>query len=102
VFHHITSIAGKILKEIAEICSDILTIIYKKSMETGQVPLDWNHENVTPVYKKGDKHHPANYRPNVCIFFEYFTSDVVWTSSFLGLMLLMSFSMPFWKLRCFS
>jgi len=57
------NIAGKILKENADICSDILTIIYKKSMETGQVPLDWNHANVTPVYKKGDKHHPANYRP---------------------------------------
>jgi hypothetical protein len=56
-------IAGKILKENADICSDILTIIYKKSVETGQVPVDWNHANVTPVYKKGDKHHPANYRP---------------------------------------
>jgi hypothetical protein len=22
-----------------------------------------NHANVAPVYKKGDKHHPANYRP---------------------------------------
>jgi hypothetical protein len=41
----------------------IHTIIYKKSVETGQVPLDWNHANVTPVYKKADKHHPANYRP---------------------------------------
>ena len=54
------NIAGKILKENADICSDILAIIYKKSVETGQVPLDWNHANVTPVYKKGDKHHPAN------------------------------------------
>jgi hypothetical protein len=32
------NIAGQILKENADICSDILTIIYKKSMETGQVP----------------------------------------------------------------
>jgi hypothetical protein len=32
------NIAGKILKESADICSDILTIIYKKSVETGQVP----------------------------------------------------------------
>jgi hypothetical protein len=43
------NIAGKILKENADICSDILTINYKKSVETGQVPLDWNHTNVTPV-----------------------------------------------------
>ena len=44
-------------------CAYILAIIYKNSVETGQVPLDWNHANVTSVYKKGDKHHPANYRP---------------------------------------
>jgi hypothetical protein len=34
------NIAGKILKENA----DILAIIYKKSVETGQVPLDWNKQ----------------------------------------------------------
>jgi hypothetical protein len=64
------NIADKILQENADICSDIFAIIYKKSVETGQVPLDWNHANVTPVYKKGDKHHPANYRPisRTCIF----------------------------------
>jgi hypothetical protein len=35
------NIAGKILKENADICSDILTINYKKSVETGQVPRYW-------------------------------------------------------------
>jgi hypothetical protein len=44
------NIAGKILKENADICSNILTIIYKKSVETGQVPLDWNHANGLDVY----------------------------------------------------
>ena len=56
-------IAGKILKENIETISDILTIIFDKSLETGKVPSDWNHANVTPVFKKGDKHHPGNYRP---------------------------------------
>jgi hypothetical protein len=37
------NIAGKIPTENADICSDILTIIHKKSVETGEVPLDWNH-----------------------------------------------------------
>jgi hypothetical protein len=32
-------------------------------LETGKVPSDWNHANVTPVLKKGDKHNPGNYRP---------------------------------------
>ncbi|XP_071161194.1 uncharacterized protein [Mytilus edulis] len=57
------TIAGKILKENIEITSYILTIIFNKSLETGKVPSDWNHANVTPVFKKGDKHHPGNYRP---------------------------------------
>ena len=25
--------------------------------------IDWLGANVTPVYKKGDKHNPLNYRP---------------------------------------
>lgn len=57
------NIAGMILKENIDICTDILTIIYNKSLEQEKVPSDWNHANVTPVFKKGDKHHPGNYRP---------------------------------------
>ena len=51
------------LKENINTCTDILTLIFTKSMQTGKVPHDWNHANVTPVFKKGDKHHPGNYRP---------------------------------------
>ena len=32
-------------------------------METGEVPEDWRKANVTPVFKKGKKEDPANYRP---------------------------------------
>jgi hypothetical protein len=40
-----------------------LYIFVIESLETGKVPSDWNHANVTPVLKKGDKHNPGNYRP---------------------------------------
>jgi hypothetical protein len=43
--------------------TDILTLLFTKSLETDKVPSDWNHENVMPVLKKGDKHNPGNYRP---------------------------------------
>ena len=40
-----------------------LSIIYTKSMETGTVPSDWRKANVTPIFKKGSKSDPGNYRP---------------------------------------
>ena len=57
------TIAGSVLKENIDICTDILTLLFTKSLENGKVPSDWNHANVTPVLKKGDKHNPGNYRP---------------------------------------
>ena len=57
------TITGRVLKENIDICTDILTLLFTKSLETGKVPSDWNHANVTPVLKKGDKHNPVNYRP---------------------------------------
>jgi hypothetical protein len=65
------TIAGRVLKENIDICTDILTLLFIKSLETGKVPSDWNHANVMPVLKKGDIHTPGNYRPiikSVCIF----------------------------------
>ena len=38
----------------------ILTIIFRK---TGEIPPDWRLANVSPVYKKGDRHKAENYRP---------------------------------------
>ncbi|KAK4813205.1 hypothetical protein QYF61_018006 [Mycteria americana] len=35
----------------------------KQSWLTGEVPVDWRSANVTPIYKKGWKEDPGNYRP---------------------------------------
>lgn len=40
-----------------------LSIIYQQSWQTGEVPADWRLANVTPIYKKGQKDDPGNYRP---------------------------------------
>ena len=40
-----------------------LEIIFKKSIESGIVPLSWREANVTPIFKKGDKSIQSNYRP---------------------------------------
>ena len=44
-------ITTKILKELAEEISPILTIIVQSSLDTGMVPSDWKNANVTPIFK---------------------------------------------------
>ena len=56
-------ISARVLKQLAPVISSILTTIYKRSYETGEIPQDWRSADVTPVYKKGKKSDPANYRP---------------------------------------
>ena len=35
----------------------------QKSIEEGDIPNQWKSANVAPIYKKGDRSNPANYRP---------------------------------------
>ena len=57
------NISPKILKELAVEISPSLTLIFKKSYDTGVVPNDWKAANVSPVFKKGEKYKASNYRP---------------------------------------
>ena len=52
-----------VLKELSHEISPILEIIFNMSLQTGQVPNDWKEANIAPIFKKGDKHSPSNYRP---------------------------------------
>ena len=40
-----------------------ITIIFQKSVDSGRLPKDWLNANIAPVFKKGDRHLPENYRP---------------------------------------
>ena len=40
-----------------------LSVIFNKSFQSGVVPVDWRTANVTPIFKKGSKGDPGNYRP---------------------------------------
>ena len=39
-----------------------LSIIFEKLWLTGEVSSDWRKENITPIFKKGRKEDPGNYR----------------------------------------
>ena len=56
-------IKPRVLKELGHELSPILCLIYQKSIDTGEVPTDWRTAHVSPIYKKGSKYNPENYRP---------------------------------------
>uniref|UniRef100_A0A8C3PDM1 Reverse transcriptase domain-containing protein n=1 Tax=Chrysemys picta bellii TaxID=8478 RepID=A0A8C3PDM1_CHRPI len=53
----------RILKELAREIASPLAIILNESINSGVVPLDWRIANVVPIFKKGKKSDPGNYRP---------------------------------------
>ncbi|GAB0210329.1 mitochondrial enolase superfamily member 1 [Grus japonensis] len=53
----------RVLRELADVITVPLSIIFERSWRTGEVPEDWRKASVTPVFKKGRKEDPGNYRP---------------------------------------
>ena len=51
-----------ILKELREEIAPIIQLLLKKSLSTGKILSVWTKANVSPVFKKGNKNDPANYR----------------------------------------
>ncbi|KFV77240.1 RNA-directed DNA polymerase from mobile element jockey, partial [Struthio camelus australis] len=53
----------RVLKELADVIARPLSIILERSWRSGEVPEDWKKASVTPVFQKGKKEEPGNYRP---------------------------------------
>ena len=53
----------RILKELQEGLAPVLAHVFRRSLAEGTVPADWKKANVTPIFKKGSKGDPGNYRP---------------------------------------
>ncbi len=51
------------MKECAKSLSFPLSLIFEKSFVTGSIPELWSCANVVPLFKKGNKIDPTNYRP---------------------------------------
>jgi len=54
-----------VLRELAEELAKPPSTIYQQSWLTGEVADDWRLANVTPIYKKGRKEDPRNYRSDL-------------------------------------
>ena len=74
VYHHLTSLQSHkapgpdnippmLLKIASSEISLSLTLIFNASIHQGQLPYDRKQANVVPVFKKGSRAQPTNYRP---------------------------------------
>ena len=52
-----------VLNKCADILCYPLSLLFVKSFKLGIVPTAWKYANVTPIFKKGEKTNPGNYRP---------------------------------------
>ena len=70
---------------LQKLCREIaptLQVIFSKSLEEGSLPSEWLKANVSPIFKKGEKSDPANYRPIsltciLCKIFEHIVASNV-------------------------
>ena len=52
-----------VLKNCADVISHPLHVIFTRSLSEGIVPKGWKNSLVVPIYKKGNRYDPLNYRP---------------------------------------
>ena len=57
------NVAAIVLKSTSKPMSTPLAMLFNKSLASGTFPRDWKRANVTPIYKKGSRLDPSNYRP---------------------------------------
>lgn len=53
----------RISQRAADVAKKPLSMIFNQSSEAKEVPADWKLETVVPIFKKGKKEDPVNYRP---------------------------------------
>ncbi|XP_060583416.1 uncharacterized protein LOC132739674 [Ruditapes philippinarum] len=64
---HKAACPDKVLTRLLKLCAKELapgmTRIYQLSLDSGTLPADWKTADVSPIFKKGNRSTPSNYRP---------------------------------------
>ena len=53
----------RLLKTAGNVIAPVLRIIYQQSLDSGDLLSDWTNTFVSPIFKKGSRCDPSNYRP---------------------------------------
>ena len=53
----------RVLAETAHNMAVPLSLLFQESLQTAELPLDWKAGEIVPIFKKGSRQSPANYRP---------------------------------------
>ena len=74
----------RLLKECAEELAYPLKRLFDRTMKEGKIPVSWKIQEVRPIFKKGKKSVPGNYRPVsltsiLCKMFETFIRRALYT-----------------------